>query len=76
MLSPFALPLRTILSAARELRVNCAKHRCIFIEHKKSRSFASLGMTCPAAFFPQPAKPRHERLSTNNHGAVSSSAMP
>jgi hypothetical protein len=26
MLSPFALPLRTVLSAARQLRVNRAKH--------------------------------------------------
>jgi hypothetical protein len=26
MLSPFALPWRTVLSKAKKLRVNCAKH--------------------------------------------------
>jgi hypothetical protein len=38
ILSPFALPLRTALSAAKGLRVNSAKHPCIY-KIKKIRGF-------------------------------------
>jgi hypothetical protein len=44
MLSPFA-PFRTVLSEAKELRVNSAKHPLFFIENKQKADLALLGVT-------------------------------
>ncbi|PYV34801.1 MAG: hypothetical protein DMG22_04735 [Acidobacteria bacterium] len=45
MLSPFAIPLRTALSAAKGLRVNFAKHPYSVGEKTAKGFFASLRMT-------------------------------
>jgi len=42
MLSPFAIPLRTALSAAKGLRVNFAKHPCIALKTNDRDSSRSL----------------------------------